>query len=85
MRPAWPDPGGMCDFDEPVLLGALLARQSVHAMSIEALVRMLDREHAAIRTADGLSALDRDGVAHRHARFAWPTRAALRADGLAPV
>jgi hypothetical protein len=54
-------------------------------MWIEALVRMLDREHAAIRTADGLSALDRDGVAHRRARFAWPTRAALRADGLALV
>jgi hypothetical protein len=42
-------------------------------------------EHAAIRTEDGLAALDRDGLAHRQGAFAWAKHAAMRADELAPV
>jgi hypothetical protein len=39
------------------------------------LAQMLGGDHAGVRTADALAALDRDGLAHRHDGLAWPTRA----------
>jgi hypothetical protein len=47
--------------------------------------RALGRDHAAIRTADGLAALERDGLARRLDELSWPSRAALRGNELAPI
>jgi hypothetical protein len=41
--------------------------------------------HRATRTEDALATLERDGLVNRLDRFAWPTRAALRTDELAPI
>jgi hypothetical protein len=81
----WADPDYVSDFDERLVLGLLMGHAPAHFLSTDELAQALGGEGAAIRTEDALAGLERAGLAHRLDRFAWPTRAALRTDDLAPI
>jgi predicted transcriptional regulator len=70
------------DADERVLFGLLLEYGN---LSTDELARALGGDHRAVRIRDALLALERDGLVHRLDRFAWPTRAMMRATRLAAV
>ena len=64
-------------FDDPEALFSVLTDDPrVHWSRSELELQMgWDR----VRIEDTLAELERDGLAHRHGRFAWATRAAARA------
>jgi hypothetical protein len=73
-----PDPGESMDRIDSLILEALTVLEETHRpWSIDEIARAVEED-----PRDSLGRLAREGLVHRLGDFAWPTRAAARAEQL---